>query len=276
MTIWTNQAFINGSIISLHAPISGRLEMKDIEIGSLLEKGTNVFSVINQQYGETGLFRYYTELMNLISDLENEIKVLNFQMEYDKKEYESLKILQEKGGVAKTDYERLKTQIEILEVSVLGKNKKLEENQFFLKDVEAKVGLSKRNSVNMPEDSVVWAILFKDGEYVDQYKEVMQLASQEKVWIDAFFHEKHIRELTPLRRVSIQVLGAKKKLDGKIVSVRSGVGRVPYDASLIIPYPPSNERLVAVRIRINMKNDFSPAEFFGVGRSVKVSVPFFK
>jgi len=149
------------------------------------------------------------------------------------------------------------------------------------RDVLSQVPKSNLKSIdiNMPFTGVVWSVLAKNEEFVQREDKIIQVISPENIWVDAFFREQRWNELKIGRRVKVKLLDSNKSWDGKIIFVRAGVNRVngeldpvQLDSDFVFPPSVNIKRLVDARIEVQWDDYFLPKNFFGIGRSVVVTL----
>jgi hypothetical protein len=106
---------------------------------------------------------------------------------------------------------------------------------------------------------------------MDSNKLVMQLVNPSRIWVDAFFAERHVKSLHPGLPAVIRSLDGTKSWRGSLQTIRAGVGRFAFDTNVAVPPPETVKRQIAVRVAPNWDKPFSTTEFYGVGRSVEVT-----
>ena len=112
----------------------------------------------------------------------------------------------------------------------------------------------------------------KHGEEVALHEKVLELVDPKKIWVDAFFHERSAHKLALGTVVEVRALDGGLSFSGTIESVRAGVGRIAYQGETAVSPGEYVPRRVAVRIRINGDSPFDASQFYGVGRSVTVTL----
>lgn len=298
--VTSEQAFINTRVITLRSPISGTVRFSPLDIGQSLKRGQKVFYVSNPRFGNTESNTQYNSLQNLIDGVENEVvenELLTQKYEADYKKYKpkfpfnlpfiyslftqvsyapiyqnpNQYLLEEVGAVSKRDYRQIKETLAILKATGEIKKRQLEHLRQRFEEIGHQLELQKSAKIVAPCSSVIWSLLARNGEQVDMGNEVMQIVNPDDIWVDAFFSERFAAILHPGMRVTVSAIGSKDKLEGEIAFIRSGTGRVIYNAAVEMPPMVLARRLVAVRIKVDWHNKFKATEFYGVGRSMIVS-----
>ena len=136
--------------------------------------------------------------------------------------------------------------------------------------MEAQMKMQKASVVTMPTDGLIWSITGKSGEQANSNALVMEVINPSRIWVDAFFSERHAKELKPGLPATIRSLDSTASWRGHLESIRAGVGRIAYDTTVAIPPPEMAKRQIAVRVDVDWQPPFGAVEFFGVGRSVEV------
>jgi len=271
--ITSEQAVINAEIVSLRSPIAGELHTaSNIRPGLLLSDTSLVFAVKNPRFGNLESFSQFNYLQNSIDVAKHELQQHLITRQLSLTNYNRMKGLIDQGGVSRQDFETAKNALDSVNAAIARKKSQLKhlEERFFL--TQAQLELQKEAVVKAMDGGVIWAVLRKDGEYLNISDEVAQIVRPDDVWVEAFFSERYAPKIRSGMWVTIREFGSKRKWQGSIVFVRSGVGRIAYNAPVAIPPQKLKERLIAVRIKADWGTSFPPEEFYGVGRSVEVTV----
>lgn len=271
--VFSEQAFINTKLVTLRSPISGQVRYQRVDIGSLVNRNDTLFQITNPRFGNTEANTEYNNLRNRIDVVENEINQNLISIKRYKVDYKRFNELKGIGAVSKRDFEEIETELSILKASANKKKEQLQHLKKSFNKIKQQLVLQKVSKVVAPCDSVVWAILAKDGEYVDMGDEIIQLVNPEDVWVDAFFSERVVNKLYPGMKVDLYALGTKQHWRGEIVFIRGGSGRIMYNSAIEVPPAVLARRLVAVRIKVDWQGLFKASEFYGIGRSVLVRYP---
>ena len=124
----------------------------------------------------------------------------------------------------------------------------------------------------MPFHGVVWSIAAKSGASIAAHEPVAEVFDRERLWVDALFDEKQAPKLRTGLAVTVRTLDGKTSWPGHVESVRSGVGRISCGSTAVVAPGGFNPRRVAVRVKMSVSNSYDAGEFYGVGRSVVVTL----
>ena len=269
--ITSAQAVINAEIMSLRSPIAGDLHMvSGIQPGLSLKKDSPVFIVNNPRAGNLESFSQFNYLQNSIDTVKNELQQHMITCQRYITDYNRMKNLIEQGGVSQQDCEAAKNNLDAVNAAIVRKKGQLKHLQERFIVTQKQLELQKEAVVKTTDNGVVWAVLKKDGENLSINDEVVQIIRRSDVWVEAFFSERIARKIRSGMLVTIREFGSKRQWQGSIMFVRAGVGRIAYSAPVAIPPQKLQERLIAVRIKVDWNSSFTPEEFYGVGRSVEV------
>ncbi len=271
--ITSGEAIINAEIISLRSPIIGELRMTaGVHPGLFLSEGSPVFTVTNPRFGNLESFSQSNSLQNSIDVVEHELRQYLINRELYARNYDRMKDLIDQGGVSRQEFETAKNALDAVNAAIARKREQLGHLQERYVLTRAQLELQKEAVVPMTASGVVWALIRKEGEYLDSNDEVVQTLRPEDVWVEAFFSERYASKIRSGMMVTVREFGSKRKWQGSVAFVRSGVGRISYSAPVAIPPQKLKERLIAVRIKVKWDSAFAPDEFYGVGRSVEVTI----
>ena len=268
----SDQAYINAEITPLRAPIEGQLRLEAFQPGTLISQGANVFSVENSRFGNqevNGQLNWVRELTDRLQAEADEAGVRCQQQEQMYRVYEKL---HRDKLISDLEFIDEQTKLAVSRSAFTNKQAQVRQAAARAREVESQVELQKRAVVNMPFNGVVWMVPAKPGAQVAAHEPVLQVIDPQRIWVDAFFHEKHADKLRPGVVVAIRAIDGVETWRGRIESVRAGVGRIAYDNFPTGLPGEYGSRRVAVRVTMESKNPFGASQFFGVGRSVVVSL----
>ena len=269
----SEQALINTEIISIHSPIPGIIHMNDIILGAVYPKDHLLFRINNPCFGNVESTAQFTFLQNLIDVTNNELCQNIVYREKYAADQQRFKTLQAVGGVSRRDLEEVENSLAVIDSVIEKKREQLKHQEERLLEAQQQMELQKGSEVCMPLEGIIWSVVKKNNEMIDANDEVIQVIDPRKIWVDAFFHEKYVRQLQPGRQVVVREIGSRRQWEGRIIFVRAGAGRFTFNSLLVDPPDLMKRRLVAVRIRVEWENAFVPEEFSGVGRGVVVFMP---
>jgi len=266
----SEQAVINAEIIQIRTPIAGVLEIDDLRPGMLLAKGQLLFKIENPRFGDRETVAQFNTLQTQVESLRAELASVRRELEVAGVEQERARRLYKAEVIARVEKELAETRFVTLRQLVNVKTGQLDRTAKRAQDMEAQMKLQEASVVTMPADGLIWSITGKSGEQANSNALVMEVINPSRIWVDAFFAERHAKELKPGLRAAIRSLDSTASWRGHLESIRAGVGRIAYDTTVAIPPPEMAKRQIAVRVDVDWKPPFSAAEFFGVGRSVEV------
>ncbi|MDD5746373.1 MAG: HlyD family efflux transporter periplasmic adaptor subunit [Candidatus Omnitrophica bacterium] len=272
----SEQALINTEIISIHSPISGIIHMNDIVLGSACPKDYPLFKVNNPCFGNVESTAQFTYLQNLIDVTNAELRQNVVQREKYVADQQRFKTLEAVGGVSRRDLEGVENALAVIDSAIEKKSEQLQHQRERLSEARQQMDLQKEAEVLMPLDGVIWAVVKKNNEMINANDEVIQVIDPKKILVDAFFHEKYVKKLSPGKKVVVREIGSRRQWTGEIMFVRAGAGRFTFNSLLVDPPDLMKKRLVEVRIRVEWQDAFTPGEFNGVGRGVVVFMPRFE
>lgn len=270
-SVKSEQAVINAEIIQLRTPIAGMIEIAEVRPGMLLKKGDLLFKVKNARYGDQTSAAQATGMANLVETVRGEVMGAKQELELAQLNVERDRKLYKSDLIARMILENSETRVTMAKKLLEEKNEQLARSEVRAQEVSEQVDMQKESEVTMPADGLVWSIGGKTGEQADANRLVMEVINPSHIWVDAFFSERHTNKLKPGLPAVITSLDSKNQWGGELESIRAGVGRMAYDTTVAVPPPEMAKRLIAVRVEANWQQPFSAVEFFGVGRSVKVS-----
>ena len=140
-------------------------------------------------------------------------------------------------------------------------------------ELKKQVELQQRAIVTMPFEGVAWAIPARNGAQLSIYETVAEVINPEQIWVDAFFHERHAEKLSVGSELEVQTPHGEFLGRGTVETVRGGVGRIPYEGVAAVNRGDDyTQRRIAVRVKLKFGIPFQASQFFGVGRSVVVTL----
>ena len=271
-TARSEQAYINGEITALRAPIPGQVRLEPFGSGRAIRASVELFSIGNVRFGNeqaAAQLNWVTELAQRLQAESEEAAVLLQRQEERTRVHE------------KMHAEQILPRLELIEeqsklalagtvlTNKLALAKKAAER---LAELTQQVRLQQSAVVTMPFDGVAWAIPAKDGAQVAFNETVVEVLNPRKMWVDAFFHERHAKKLVAGSTVNVETQQGEFICHGRVESVRAGVGRIPYEGVASVSPSEYAPRRVAVRVQLEDTTAFEANQFFGAGRSVVARV----
>lgn len=267
----SEQAVINAEIVQIRTPINGVLEIGDVRPGMRLEKGVTLFTLQNPRFGDRESVAQYNSLQSLVETVESELVGAQSSVELAEVAAARMERLHKAQLVARMELELTRKNLAVAERLVAAKTEQLARTRERAREMEGQMAMQKKSVVTMPEEGLVWSISGKTGETVDSNKLVMEVLNPNRIWVDAFFPERHSNLLKPGLAASIRSLDGTGAWSGQLQSIRAGVGRMAFDTTVAVPPPEMAKRRIAVRVDPSWDRPFTPGEFYGVGRSVEVT-----
>jgi multidrug resistance efflux pump len=267
----SEQAYINGEITALRAPIGGQLRLEIIP-GRAVPAGTTLFAVENSRFGNQEVasqlnwasepaerLKGETEEAALRFRQQEEICALHRKL-YEEKVLSRLALLEEE------------TKLAVARTILSNKQALAAQANDRVGIIKRQVDLQKAAVVEMPFEGVAWAVPAKNGAEVSTHETVVEVIDPKRIWVDAFFHEKHSEKLIAGRAVQVRTLDGAFRCDGTIEWVRAGVGRIACEGTAAVAPGEYARRRVAVRVKLKPDCPFMSNEFHGVGRTVIVTL----
>jgi len=271
--ITSKEAFINADVRNICSPIFGQLDMQRLEPGIDLKRGEILFEVHNPRVGELQIYTEHYALKQRIESMSTDIRQDNISIAKLKADLIRNKELEKIGAVSKETIRNILYEINILRIGVKSKEELLIELKESEEGISAQLKLYENGSVNMPVNGVIWAVFRKNGDFVKVADTVLQVIDTDHIWVDAFFQEKDAKHLSLGSVVTVLSSDSKKKWEGKVIFVRKG--RFSDDdistlSNVAHPKKRDEEHIVSARIDVKWDTAYSPLDFYGYGKSVKV------
>lgn len=271
--IVSDQAFINTKVIALRSPIDGILHELKAPIGSAIAAQTPLFEITNPFFANTDIYIHHENLSNLIDSLKSELLLDEVRIKKEQKNHDRLLSIKNTGAIAARDIDEAENTLSVISAAIETKKNRLVQLTAKFSEIQAQLKLQKTTQIPAATDGVLWAVLAKNGEQVAPADEIAQMINKNDIWVDAFFSERYASDLLPGTEVEVKDLTSQRKWKGRILFIRCGIGRVAYNTAVEIPPSITMRRLIAVRVSVDWQNAFGPAEFYGVGRSLVVTIP---
>jgi multidrug resistance efflux pump len=268
----SEQAYINGEITALRAPIAGQVQFDALAPGHSLPAGMELFTIENTRFGNQEVAAQLNFAGESVERLqaESEEAALRFKQQeevyrihqklYDEKVLSRLALLEEQ------------TKLEVAGAVMTNKQTLAVQARDRCATIKRQVELQRAAVVKMPFDGVAWAVSAKNGAEVSTHETVVEILDPKRIWVDAFFQEKHAQKLAIGTAVEVRTADGAVRCGGTVEWVRAGVGRIPCEGTAAVAPGDYIRRRVAVRVKLDAECAFRGNEFFGVGRSVIVTV----
>ena len=267
----SEQAYINGEITGLRAPISGQLHLETAS-GRLLRAGDNVFSIENTRFGNQEVSSQLNWVTESAERLEAESDEAALRFKQQEEIYRVHQKLFDEQVLSRLVLLEEQTKLEVARAAMTNKQTLAAQAKERWRNTQRQVELQRAATVKMPFDGVAWAVPAKNGAEVSTHETILEVLDPKRIWVDAFFAEKHLQKIEVGTAVQVRTLDGAFRCDGVVELVRAGVGRIPYEGQAAVNLGESPRRRVAVRIRLDAGHAFTSSEFFGVGRNVFVTL----
>ena len=268
----SEQAYINAEMTVLRAPIEGQLQWQPVQPGTTLFRGTEVFRVENPRFGNQDAMAQLNWLRELTDRLRAEADEAAVRCRQQEQVYRLEEKLHEEKLISRLAFLEEETKLALARTALTNKQAQARQADARAREVERQVELQKEAMVQMPFDGVAWTVPAKNGAQVAAHEPVLQVIDPRRIWVDAFFQEKHAPKLRVGARVTVRALDGRETWRGRVESIRGGVGRIAYENFAAGLPGDFTRRRVAVRVAMESDNPYEASQFFGVGRSVVVAV----
>lgn len=259
----TDDAFIEGHIITVAPRISGQVIDLKITDNQLVKKG-DLLLVIDPNDYIVKLKQSESKLQEAKSSLvesDNHIKKTFSELEFARNDFRRFEQMYKKGITSKQNYESKKTDYTTAQLNNNSAKAKHEEILAQIKQLEAEVEQDKLNlsytKIYASQDGMITNRSVEEGNYV-QTAQPMFAIVPEKVWIVANFKETQIANMKKGQSVNIKIdTFGSRKFKGEVESIQRSTGA---KASL---FPPENavgsyvKIVQRVPVKIIFKEDIS-------------------
>ena len=236
----TDDAFVEGHIITVAPRVSGPVLKLNIEDNQEVKKGDLLLEIDPNDY-QAKLKQTRAKLEEAKAALvsaDNQVAKTLSDLDFAKNEYERYSKMREKGISSKQDYESSLNKLTAAQSNSNSAKAGYNEIEASIKRLEAEVEQDELNlsytKVYASSDGKITNRLVEQGNYV-QTAQPMFAIVPEKMWIVANFKETQIANMKPGQPVKIKIdtYGGRKFL-GKVDSIQRSTGA---KASL---FPPEN------------------------------------
>ena len=236
----TDDAFVEGHIVSVAPRVSGPVEKMLITDNQPVKKG-DLLIVIDSSTYEVKLAQSKAKLNEANANLkmvEKDIISTNSKLDFAKKDFERYSLMYDDGATSKQNYESSKNNLTVAEAdynSALAKkdsiNAQIEKLEASVKEDELNLSYTK---IYAPQDGLITSRSVEQGNYL-QIAQPMFSIVPEKVWVVANFKETQLTNIKIGQPVNIKIdTYPNKKFKGKVDSIQRATGA---KASL---FPPEN------------------------------------
>lgn len=270
--VQSDQAFLNASITALRAPFTGQLQMEPMEPGTVLQSGQPVFRVENPRFGNLEAMAQLNWIQELVDRLRAETTEAELRDARQEQIFQHHESLFRGKLVSRLEYLEEESKVALCHAALTQKRERLRAAEARSQAMERHLELQRQSVATMPFAGVVWALLPQEGGEVSAQETVLRVFDPKRIWVDAFMHEKHAGKFQAGTPVLVRTLDGREKWAGRVESIRAGVGRMDPEGCVAVPPGELSRRRIAVRVKLEAAPPFSAAEFFGIGRSVVVTL----
>lgn len=236
----TDDAFIEGHVITVAPRVSGPVLKLNIEDNQNVKKGDLLLEIDPNDY-QAKLRETSAKLDEAKASLvsaENQVTKSLSDLDFAKNDFERYSKMREKGISSKQDYEASLNKLTAAESNNNSAKAKFAEIQSSIKRLEAEVEQDKLNlsytKIYAAADGKITNRSVEQGNYV-QVAQPMFAIVPEKMWIVANFKETQLADMKPGQPVKIKIdTYGGRKFEGKVDSIQRSTGA---RASL---FPPEN------------------------------------
>lgn len=268
----SDQAYLNGPITALRSPIAGLLHFESLEPGMHVCAGATLFRVDNPRFGNVEAMAQLNWTQELTDRLRMETAEAEIRYATQQELFKQHEALFKDKLIPRVEYLTEEAKVALCRVAMNNRKDQLRAAEARSREIEQQLALQKQAITVMPFDGVVWSLRILNGSEVSGYETVLHVLDPRRVWVDAFVHEKHADKFQVGTSVVVRPVDGKENWAGRVESVRAGVGRVDFEQLVAVPASDLTRRRIAVRIKLESAPSFTASEFFGIGRSVKVTL----
>lgn len=269
--IESDDGMIQSRFIELNSSIPGRIYFyTSLHPGTEVKKGDPLIWVENHQFANQEIAVQHSNLSNLINELSAEIASLEVEFVFAKKNLKRADFLYASNTIPERELEEQETECDRITSLITLKKRHRKEIIQSLDEISPQLEKIKREEWRSPVDGVVWAVFANVGEYRDKDTPLLTLVDKTELFVDAYWSEKHLKQLKLGHSAEIEVISTGDKFSGIIQSIRAGVGRVRFINPVQLPAESFKKRVIVARINIDESAiPFGAKKFFGVGASVR-------
>lgn len=272
LSLTSERAYISAELTELRAPIDGQLLLEPVRPGTQISAGTVLFRVENLRYGNAGAMSQFSWVRELAERLkvENEDAVVRYQQQ--ERLFQIHEKLYREKLISALAFLEEETKLALARTAMTNKQAQLGQAEARCWEVERQLALQKEAVVAMPFDGTAWSIAARNGAQVSTHESVLQIIDPERIWVDAFFDERHAGKFAVSTPVVVRTADGKGTWQGRVESIRGGVGRIPSENFAAGGQGESMRRRISVRVKMDPPKLYDASQFFGVGRSVVVTL----
>lgn len=259
----TDDAFIEGHIITVAPRISGIVEKLLIEDNQQVKKGDLLLEIDPKDY-ETKLKQSKAKLEEakaLLINAQNQVEKTFSQLDFAKNDYDRYSKMFQKGIVSTQDFDSAKTKLTTANAENKSANAKYEELNATINRLKAEIEENELNlsytKIYAAQDGKITHRTVEEGNYIQIAQPLFAIAKDD-IWIVANFKETQIANMKKGQKVKIKIDAfGNKKFNGEVDSIQMASGA---KASL---FPPENavgsyvKIVQRIPVKIIFKDDIS-------------------
>ena len=269
----SDQAYINAEIVPVRAPIAGELHMAGMEPGAKIDAGTPLLRIENPQFANTQIASDLNRMQEQIDILRGEREEAEARLPKLEEIFKHAAALNQAKLMSPVQFMQEEEKLASARANAGKKREQLVLAEKRHVALEQQAAALQTKTVNAPFDAVVWSAPAQDGALTQPHEAVLQIIDPKHVWVDAYLPERHAGKFRVGMAVTVRLLDDRRTLDGRVESVRAGIGRIPFGNASAVAPGEFAQRRIALRVRLESPNPFPAEEFYGVGRSVAIELP---
>ncbi|MEY4352508.1 MAG: Synechococcus phage [Cyanobacteriota bacterium] len=139
-----------------------------------------------------------------------------------------------------------------------------------LQEAEKQWGLDAAEVIRSPVDGVVWNTQLSEGGSVTRTETVLSLLDCQDRWINAYVKETNLIRIRIGQKASVSLVGTRQVLQGRVVYVRSGIGRTKEGTDQAPLLPINLYREAQVKVALDADPEPDASRFCLVGHTGEV------
>lgn len=236
----TDDAFVEGHIITVAPRVAGPVEKLFIEDNQEVKKGDLLLEIDSKDY-EAKLKQSKAKLEEARAALvnaDNQVEKSFSQLDFAQNDYTRYSQMYSKGITSNQDYDSAKTKLTTAQAENKSAKARFDELSATIKKLEAEVEENELNltytKIYATQDGKITHRTVEQGNYVQVAQPLFAIA-QDNVWVVANFKETQVANMKKGQPVKIKIDAfGHKKFNGKVDSLQMASGA---KASL---FPPEN------------------------------------
>jgi Multidrug resistance efflux pump len=137
-------------------------------------------------------------------------------------------------------------------------------------EAENQWGLDATEVIRSPLDGVVWNTQLSEGAGVTRTAPILTLLDCQDRWINAYVKETNLNRIRIGQKASVTLVGTKQLLQGRVVYVRSGIGRTKEGSDQAPLLPINLYREAQVKVALDPDHQLDARRFCLVGYTGEV------